>query len=416
MAAADKRLIQLDLLRGIAILLVLGRHAAVSPYVAGRLDGPARIWAHLGWSGVDLFFVLSGFLVGGLLMREIRTRGVLDVKRFLIRRGFKIWPGYFVYIGASFAYLWLIRGQAVGSALAKVAPNLVHLQNYLGAYVVTPLPHTWSLAVEEHFYLLLPLLLLLLRAGRRARGSTIPGLVVVAVGAFVLCLALRLYTYHAVAYTPSLIRWPTHLRIDSLFLGVLLAYVFHFHPEHFARLTARRRWLLAFGAVMLMPLALYEDDWFVVTFGFTIIALGYAAILLAVVATQPGRGFGGWLMTLWPTRVLAYIGFYSYSIYLWHILAARIPASRLAEQAPFTQLGAESRWLIIMTIYVMLALGSGIALGKIVELPALRLRERLFPSRAHALPAASESAWRAPRPDDRPGSEAAPTLPIVEAP
>src|ERR1700722_19491950 len=93
-----RRLIQLDVLRGLAILLVLGRHAIVPREDAGRLAPLAKIWWHIGWTGVDLFFVLSGFLVGGLLLGELRSRGTLDIKRFIIRRGFKIWPAYYTLV------------------------------------------------------------------------------------------------------------------------------------------------------------------------------------------------------------------------------------------------------------------------------------------------------------------------------
>ena len=383
MAGTAKRVMQLDVLRGVAVLLVMGRHAAVSPYDAGLLKYPAGLWFRMGWSGVDLFFVLSGFLVGGLLLGEIRARGELDVKRFLIRRGFKIWPGYFVYLAAAFAYLWLSQGLSLSSAFAKIAPNLIHIQNYMGAFIVVPLPHTWSLAVEEHFYLALPLALVL-AVGRRERPHAIPGLVRLSAGALVACLAVRLYTYFTVPYEPTLLRWPTHDRIDSLFVGVLLSYLSHFHPERFRALARRRRGLLAMAAVLLTPLLLKEDNGFVVTVGFTLIAVGYASLLLVVVTTQPDLASAGGLRLRWPTRVLAYIGVYSYSIYLWHILAGRLPATVLAGSAALAFLRPEAKWVVVMGVYVLLGLGAGIIMGKAIELPALRLRERLFPATPQA--------------------------------
>ncbi|MGA2230896.1 MAG: acyltransferase family protein, partial [Tepidisphaeraceae bacterium] len=97
------RMVQLDVLRGVAILLVMGRHFAVSPTQAGWLSFPAGVWYVFGWTGVDLFFVLSGFLVGGLLLGELRKYGRLDVFRFIIRRIFKIWPAYYVLVLGSIA-------------------------------------------------------------------------------------------------------------------------------------------------------------------------------------------------------------------------------------------------------------------------------------------------------------------------
>jgi peptidoglycan/LPS O-acetylase OafA/YrhL len=96
------RLIQLDVLRGVAILMVLACHFSTRTKLpgAGALQIVHTTFMRLDAPGVDLFFVLSGFLVGGLLFGEIRARGSLDVKRFLIRRAFKIWPLYYLYVFA----------------------------------------------------------------------------------------------------------------------------------------------------------------------------------------------------------------------------------------------------------------------------------------------------------------------------
>src|SRR4051812_44086102 len=100
MKTDSRRIIQLDVLRAVGILLVLGRHSPLAPRAAGHFEKFSKYWACIGWSGVDLFFVLSGFLIGGLLFQEIKTHGSLDIRRFLIRRAFKIWPTYFVYLVA----------------------------------------------------------------------------------------------------------------------------------------------------------------------------------------------------------------------------------------------------------------------------------------------------------------------------
>src|SRR5689334_22927959 len=89
------RSLQIDMLRGIAILLVLGAHYVVVPSDLGVFQPLADAWRRIGWAGVDLFFVLSGFLVSGLLFAEYQKKQNVDVRRFVIRRGFKIWPPYF---------------------------------------------------------------------------------------------------------------------------------------------------------------------------------------------------------------------------------------------------------------------------------------------------------------------------------
>src|SRR5579871_627813 len=187
MASAEKqRLIELDFLRGIAILLVVGSHAAMPSQAAGHLNSLVWTWQSWGWTGVDLFFVLSGFLIGGLLFREIKTYGRLDVPRFIIRRGFKIWPMYYVFLCLGFLVVMLKNHFSFAHTGHLFLPYLFHLQNYdpnglidrpREAVAMFTVNHAWSLAVEEHFYLLLPFLLLWLGGTKGvSRLSWFPGI------------------------------------------------------------------------------------------------------------------------------------------------------------------------------------------------------------------------------------------------
>ena len=228
------RIIQLDVLRGIAILLVLCRHKLLPWVDSGVLQPVMHRLYNLGWTGVDLFFVLSGFLIGGLLVNEIERTDTLNVKRFLIRRGFKIWPAYLVFIG--FVFVLLVREHSFAEALRLIWPNLLHLQNYFG----TPRGLTWSLAVEEHFYLVLPVFLLLAIRHRKP-GGAIPAIPITAIALIVTCTTLRI-----VLNPHEPLDWwgtiaPTHLRIDGLFFGVLLAYLYHLHPQKLGASDATAR-------------------------------------------------------------------------------------------------------------------------------------------------------------------------------
>src|SRR3990167_6747089 len=91
--SSQTRLVQLDILRGIAVLLVLGRHI---PMTQEPVRGFLGWWMRAGWTGVDLFFVLSGFLVSGLLFQEYKRHGDIRLGRFFIRRGLKIYPAFYV--------------------------------------------------------------------------------------------------------------------------------------------------------------------------------------------------------------------------------------------------------------------------------------------------------------------------------
>ena len=123
------RLAELDFLRGIAIIMVIGYHGAMPASAAGRLEPFIRAWQSWGWTGVDLFFVLSGFLVGGLLFREIRLHGRLEVRRFIIRRGLKIWPMYYAFLCIGFPIVMLRSHLSIGYTSHLFLPYLLHLQN-----------------------------------------------------------------------------------------------------------------------------------------------------------------------------------------------------------------------------------------------------------------------------------------------
>ncbi len=150
------RNIGLDLLRIVAVLLVIGRHLHLpkdsSEFVKACAGG--------GWIGVDLFFVLSGFLVSSLLFREYQKFGAVNIKRFLIRRGFKIYPAFWLFLISSLIMYWCL-GIQLNSV--QVLGELTFLQNYLGGIWA----HTWSLAVEEHFYIGLALLVTFLISADR---------------------------------------------------------------------------------------------------------------------------------------------------------------------------------------------------------------------------------------------------------
>jgi peptidoglycan/LPS O-acetylase OafA/YrhL len=383
------RLLQLDVLRGLAVLLVLNFHQLDEASKAGKLRPLAKAWHQFGWTGVDLFFVLSGFLVGGLLFAELRAQGTFDARRFIIRRGFKIWPSYLVYVAFLFVVLGL-TGEGFAASFRTLLPNLFHVQNYWAG----PRGHTWSLAVEEHFYLALPLVLYLLVRGRKG-GSWIRLFPWIALGTLVTCLALRYARPVHVDATGEVFmrqtRWthyyPTHMRIDSLFFGVLLAYFFHFHPARLAAVARYRRTLLLAGAALLLPMVyrgLMRTAWVSVA-GYTLAYLGYGCILLAVVYTPAGQGWLGRTLASRAGRVLAFIGVYSYPIYLWHVDAGQQPMLSLIQTGALEGLPAEVRWCVLMVLYVLLAVAAGVVMAKLVERPALALRDRLFPSHVPVL-------------------------------
>lgn len=378
-AATGGRMIQLDVLRGIAILLVLCRHT-VLPWSYSGMAMPVMYHLYcLGWTGVDLFFVLSGFLIGGLLFNEIKHTGKLNVKRFLIRRGFKIWPAYFVFL--AFVFVVLAHQSSLKQALHALWPNLVHLQNYFG----TVRGPTWSLAVEEHFYLLLPFFLLLVLPYRRADG-TMPAIPIAAITLMIVCTTLRILINPHLSLTWENMIAPTHMRIDSLFFGVMLAYFYHVHPKALERI-ARHRWLLILVGLALISRFAFVDQLnspINFTIGFTMLYVGYGCILMAFVHTKPSDGLLGKALSSPVAAVVAWIGVFSYSIYLWQTDVAEQFTMRLIPHLPHKPLSL--LWLMVTVIDMAGAILFGALLSKLIEMPALSVRERLFPREERPVP------------------------------
>ncbi len=352
------RHVALDLLRALAVLLVIGRHLPPAEDDMPLLE----LWRCGGWVGVDLFFVLSGFLVAGLLFREHQRHGTLALGPFYLRRGLKIYPAFYFFLAVTLPLASLLRLPPAVTPRAIVAEGCF-LQSYLrGAW-----NHTWSLAVEEHFYLLLPLGLLLLLRRPRPIGKLILGLAA-------LLLAVRVATAWGRPFAAPRNLFPTHLRLDALGLGVAIAYYYHYHGAAFWHvLGPQRRRLLAAGVILLLPAFLcpLERSPWLYTVGLTLFALASAALVCGALLTRPGEG---------PlTRGLALVGAHSYSIYLWH-MPVILWGPALLERWTGVRLGSAGQcaWALGGSVVV------GVLMARLVELPVLHWRDRCFPSRASA--------------------------------
>ncbi len=353
----------LDALRAVAVLLVLGRHFPEAR-PGETLPGWMELWLRGGWIGVDLFFVLSGFLVSGLLFREYRRFGEIRYGHFLARRACKIYPAFYFMCGAVLLFAAQMGRPFVGWPV--VLSEIFFVQNYGPALF----PHSWSLAVEEHFYLLLPLLLLAVRGKSDVPFARLPWLFVAVA---VLALAARIVTTQTLDFRLKTHLFPTHLRLDALLFGVLLSWATQFHPAALERVWARFRWPLAVAAgALALPAFFLEigSGWYLHTVGLTGLALASGVLLLFAL-----RWPGAW-------RPLAFIGAYSYSIYLWHIPVRFFGLAWLPREASPLARGAA---------YLALSIGIGIFAAWLIERPFLAWRDRLFPTRSQAAPSSCPS-------------------------
>lgn len=362
---APQRLISLDLLRLVAVLMVLGRHMEPPPADWQSPLKPAILaWHAGGGEGVDLFFVLSGFLVSGLLFSEYQQRGELSAKRFYIRRAWKIYPSFYVLLAVSYVYHWVETGRRMGDRQA--IGELLFVQSYIRGFW----SHTWTLAVEEHFYLILPLLLASLAKKQRGARDPFRRLPWMVLGVSAACLAIRCVNYAVrTEFSYQKLLFHTHLRLDELFFGVGIAYYYHFHADGFRRVFRPLRWLLmGFGVALLTTLVWLPvsiDISYICTLACTQYYLGSAALLVGVLMCQ--------IPTNRLTRSVATLGMYSYPIYLWHMAVMQWGVPRLEP------LGLS--WQVRTVLYFVGAFIVGIAMAKLVEVPLLRLRDQKYPSR-----------------------------------
>jgi peptidoglycan/LPS O-acetylase OafA/YrhL len=372
----NSRLPQLDVLRAVAILIVLLVHVpcnleGVSPWFRSGYEVIVRG----GWVGVDLFFVLSGFLISSLLFKEQLQYGTINFKRFFLRRGLKIYPSFYFLFFLTIA-VFLIGGRSMKGR--AIIDELFFLQNY-GPYLWY---HCWSLAIEEHFYIFLPIALILAikwNPDKQRPFAILPTVFcIIGVGVIGLRILILLYGVRLGIYnnTDNLFAH-THARIDSLLFGVLLSYYSHYNRRALELVLNKSPFVLLAIAILLLapPFLLDQHSFFILSIGFSLNYLGLGIILLLCLRYLPSAiSRGSWLYAS-----VAYIGTFSYSIYLWH--------------APFTLWGVG--WLrgvwpsppfhVVLPFYLLGSLLLGIVASKIIELPILRLRDRLLPSRSKGM-------------------------------
>jgi peptidoglycan/LPS O-acetylase OafA/YrhL len=341
--------------------MVLGAHLDLGP---DRLSAPAwleralRQWQTSGWSGVDLFFVLSGFLISSLLFREFAATGRVRIGRFLARRGLKIYPPFWVMILFTVVAA-LASGHDVASA--GLVSELLFVQNY----GPTLYGYTWSLAVEEHFYVLLVGLI----AWRASRDHDLHRVMQAVLLALPVIFLLRcLYAWQwSIDYQSHI--HATHLRLDGLAFGVGLGYLATFHGPALEGWVRRRRWpLLGCGAAV--PLAAIDPQttpW-VYTAGFSTIYLGAGALLLLArygPFNIPHRSV---------VAPLAWVGANGYAIYLWHVPVRDWGGGLLALGT-----GQHTPTPAGLLLYVVGAVLFGAFMTRMIERPALAWRDRHFP-------------------------------------
>jgi peptidoglycan/LPS O-acetylase OafA/YrhL len=345
LGGAPNRYPALDGMRGIAVVLVLAAHLQ---------------WPVLGVLGVEIFFVLSGFLITGLLLDEHAATGSVSLRRFYLRRTLRIFPAYYAMLGVMALTGWVGGGQLPPGQWWYALTYTLNYAYALDWQPASVLAFTWSLGIEEQFYLLWPgLVLLALRRGWPL------GRILVAV--LVITVVHRIWLVdHGTGWRYLYNALDT--RADLLAAGCLLAVLWRgdWLPRALERLRAP--WW------PLLPAAFIAADTWRMGDAYAVEPLSLQravaiAVLLALCMRLSPVSWWRWL----DLPAVRFIGTLSYSLYLWHIWAEVIANSA---GGPFAV-----RALITLVLTFVMALVS----FHLVERPALRLRDRLAGARTGRL-------------------------------
>ena len=364
-----------------AFLFVFVHHAFpqnADAYASMRWPSAAAGWiasSVLAFSvGVDLFFLLSSFLITELLLREIASRGSFDIRSFYIRRALRIWPLYFAFLAVSFWIVPRILPQDHISSVHALA-FVSFVGNWTTAFlgyptsVIAPL---WSISLEEQFYIAWPLLIALSGARR---------IIPLAIGLFVLAIAYRAVL---VAFdVPHPASWTsTFSQLDPVAFGAIIAVVLRGRSPQLGPYT-RAMLLIGAIAIWIPSVAFLGKAGPASQLCYPLIALACAAMLIGTLCREPTWRFA-------RTGVLVYLGRISYGLYVYHVLSIH-----LTQQYASAWGSMGMRAALALSLTIALAVTS----YHLLELPFLRLKQRFahIPSQHHGLAPARLEGARARR-------------------
>jgi peptidoglycan/LPS O-acetylase OafA/YrhL len=362
------RNVTLDVIRGIAILMVVLSHLALvdkQVVTAGFFKYIQLFFSVIkigGWSGVDLFFVLSGFLISGLLFKEYKQTGTIKMKTFLIRRGFKVYPGFVLFILFSFVFETILKLYFHKTSFLTIdyIKDLFFLHNYLGGRWDT----TWSLDVEEAFYFLLPAFFLAcIYFNKISPKGLIKSYLVLLLlsiaGRFIMNIRHPVYNFQ-LQYTYS------HLRLDALFFGVILSYLYHYYKEQlFAFFSRFKYMILICSIIMIVPDFIFhreQNNWISI-FLLSTNPIAYGSLLILALKSKS---------KIFENSILSFIGRNSYAMYLW------FPFINLYLQKIFLPHASEKSFIVYFIFYIAGTILCGMIITKTIEQPFLKLRDRLY--------------------------------------
>lgn len=355
----------LDHLRTLAILFVFLFHYFI-------LSGGQPKWlpevARFLWTGVDLFFVLSGFLISSQLFAQIQQTQSISFKQFFLKRFFRIVPAFLVTVTIYFCVPFFREKES----LPPLWKFLTFTQNFgLNFKEFGTFSHAWSLCVEEHFYLFLPIILIFLQSVKLLKRAYW-----LLIFFFLLGVITRIYSFeylyapHAEVkggwtYWYQYIYYPTYNRLDGLLAGVLIAGIYQFFPAIWNRISKYGNVFIVLSLTVLTGayfLCYHQHSFYASVFGFPLIAIGYG--LMVIAAISPAS-----VLYKWRSKFTTFIATLSYAIYLTHKGVIHITSEFLKSYDPDSN--------ILLLISMITCVMGAFLLHIAVEKPFMRLRKRI---------------------------------------
>ncbi len=359
----------LDHLRALAISLVFFFHYFI-------LSGGKPEWlpsvANFGWTGVDLFFVLSGFLISSKLFNQIICGETISIKNFFLNRFFRIIPAYLFTVGLYF----LIPFFREKESLPPLWKFLTFTQNLgLNLKDYGTFSHAWSLCVEEHFYFLLPLLLTLLQFTKSILKSYW-----LLIALFLLGFAFRIFSYDQLYFSKiedvsgymywyKYLYYPTYNRLDGILVGIFIAGVYQFLPALWGKISKYGNLLVLIGLIVLTGAYFLCADPMSYTasiFGFPIIAIGYGLMVAGAVSPTC-------ILYKWKSKLSTFVATISYATYLTHKGVIHMTHEILSNMKIHDNL--------ILLISILTCISFAFLLHWAIEQPFMNIRNRITGSK-----------------------------------
>lgn len=288
-----------------------------------------------------------------------KKKGTSNVGRFLVRRGFKIYPAFYICLAATaFLDIFYFHNPPPVS-------NIITEAIFWQSYGVPVRFHTWSLSVEEHFYFILAFLVFL--AVKFKWLDNFKAMLISIIGLIILIFAMRL-AFCFQHYQNPVPFFGTHLRSDGLFTGVLLSYLRHFGNDYIKKWQQYRIQLYLMAVILIAPVFfLAPDSFFMFTIGFNCMHLGFA-VLIMLFADENREPFVLRMTFLKPVSLfICFVGVHSYSIYLWHLVVKDVFCENL--KSP----------LISSVVFFAAAIGIGLLSSWLIEKQFMKIADRYFP-------------------------------------